>query len=123
MGEKEEFDKLKTKVLKYIIYKKRTKKEVIRKFEREIEKEKLEEVIEELEELDYINDERYIEKQINEYIALKNMSIKEMKYKLLAKGLEQKLIENYFDKTEEQLLEYEQKSAKNIMRKKCKERL
>ena len=46
----EEFDKLKTKVLKYILFKKRTEQEVRQKF-REDSGEMLEDVIEELKEL------------------------------------------------------------------------
>ena len=37
-----EYDKLKTKVLKYIMYKKRTEKEVVQKFESTIDNEILE---------------------------------------------------------------------------------
>lgn len=58
----EEFDKYKTKVLKYIIYKKRTKYEVIQKFQKEIPQEILQEIINNLEENNYINDEAYIRK-------------------------------------------------------------
>ena len=57
----EEFDKLKTKVLKYILFKKRTEQEVRQKF-REDSGEMLEDVIEELKELNYINDENYIQR-------------------------------------------------------------
>ena len=46
----EEFDKLKTKVLKYILFKKRTEQEVRQKF-REDSGEMLDDVIEELKEL------------------------------------------------------------------------
>ena len=69
----EEFDKLKTKVLKYILFKKRTEQEVRQKF-REDSGEMLEDVIEELKELNYINDENYIQRAVNEFIALKNLS-------------------------------------------------
>ena len=51
----EEFDKLKTKVLKYILFKKRTEQEVRQKF-REDSGEMLDDVIEELKELNYINE-------------------------------------------------------------------
>ena len=60
----EEFDKLKTKVLKYILFKKRTEQEVRQKF-REDSGEMLEDVIEELKELNYINDENYIQRAVN----------------------------------------------------------
>ena len=83
----EEFDKEKTKVLKYILYKKRTEQEVRRKFEQNIEPNLLEDIIEYLKEAKYINDKEYIEKTVNNFIALKNLSIREIQYKLLAKGL------------------------------------
>mgnify|MGYP004646766831 FL=1 len=113
----EEFDKLKTKVLKYILFKKRTEKEVRQKF-REDSGELLDDVIEELKELDYINDEFYIQKAINEFRNLKNMSIKEIEYKLMTKGLKKDIINNYIYINKEELLDYEIKSAKNIFIKK-----
>ena len=73
----EEFDKLKTKVLKYILYKKRTEQEVRQKFKPD-SGELLDDVIEELKELGYIDDEKYIEKLVREYMNLKNLSIKEI---------------------------------------------
>jgi SOS response regulatory protein OraA/RecX len=47
----EEFDKLKTKILKYIMYKKRTEKEVIQKFSSSVDQNLLEDVIEHLKEI------------------------------------------------------------------------
>lgn len=114
----EEFDKQKTKVLKYIIYRKRTENEVRTKFKQTIDEDLLEDIIEYLKEAKYINDLEYIEKQINEYKALKNLSIKEVQYKLYAKGLQKDLIEEYIYKHEDELNEYEEKSAINIINKK-----
>ena len=91
----EEFDREKTKVMKYIIFKKRTESEIRRKFQSQIEENMLEDIIYYLKEAGYINDYQYIEKQVQEYINLKNMSIKEIKYKLYAKGLNQNIIEQY----------------------------
>ena len=87
----EEFDKLKTKVLKYIMFKKRTEQEVRQKF-REESIELLNDVIEELKELEYINDENYIKRAINEFKNLKTMSIKEIEYKLMTKGIKKDII-------------------------------
>ena len=78
----EEFDKGKTKVLRYILYKKRTEQEVRTKFKKDIEENMLEDIIEYLKEAGYINDKEYIEKTVNNFMVLKNMSIKEIKYKL-----------------------------------------
>ena len=114
----EEFDCEKTKVLKYVMYKKRTEKEIKTKFKVQIEENLLEDIIEDLKENGYINDENYIERSINEFIALKNLSIKEIKYKLISKGISSSLIEDYIQKNEEELNKYEQKSADNIVLKK-----
>ena len=114
----EEFDEQKTKVMKYIIFKKRTEQEVRNKFTNSIEENMLEDIIEYLKEAQYLNDKEYIEKTINNYKILKNLSLKEVKYKLLAKGLNKDDIEDYFYEHKEELNEYEQKSAKNIFYKK-----
>ena len=113
----EEFDKLKTKVLKYILYKKRTKNEILQKFSNE-NQEILEEIISYLEEAGYINEQEYIEKSIREFMNLKNLSLQEIQYKLLAKGLEKEKIEDYISEHKEELNEYEIKSAKKIIQKK-----
>ncbi len=42
----EEFDKEKTRILKYILYKKRTEQEIRRKYSKEIEENLLEDIIE-----------------------------------------------------------------------------
>ena len=61
LEELERKDKLKTKMLKYIMYKKRTEEEIKRKFANIEDSELVEEVMEELKEIGYINDESYIE--------------------------------------------------------------
>ena len=114
----EEFDKLKTKVLKYIMYKKRTEREVRQKFT-DIEQDILEDIIENLKELEYIDDNKYAYKAVNEFMRLNNMSIKELKYKLISKGLNEYLVQDYMEKHREKLEEYELQSAKNIISKKC----
>lgn len=114
----EEFDKEKTNVLKYIIYKKRSEQEVRKKFSGTIEENVLEDIIEYLKQANYINDKEYIEKAVNNFIALKNLSIKEMQYKLISKGLNKDEIEDYIYNNKEELEEYEIKSATNIIYKK-----
>ena len=114
----EEFDKEKTKVLKYIMYKKRSEQEIRNKFAKTIDENMLEDIIEYLKEANYINDKEFIEKTINNFKVLKNLSIKEMKYKLMAKGLNKDDIEDYFYENKEELEEYETKSASNIIYKK-----
>lgn len=114
----EEFDKQKTKVLKYILYKKRTEQEIRTKFSKEIEEKLLDDIIEYLKEAKYINDYEYIRKTVREYMLFKNMSVKEVEYKLYSKGIDRKIIEQYIDENEEALNEYEKKSANNIINKK-----
>ena len=114
----EEFDKEKTKVLKYVLYKKRSENEIRRKFENEIEPNLLEDVIEYLKEAKYIDDKEYIRKTVNNFIALKNLSIREIEYKLYGKGIRKEDIEDYIYQNKEELNEYEIKSARNIVSKK-----
>ena len=114
----EEFDKEKTRVLRYILYKKRSEYEVRKKFDKVIEPELLEDIIEYLKEAKYINDKEYIERAINNFIILKNLSQREIQYKLIAKGLKKTNIEDYMYENKEMLEEYERKSAENIIYKK-----
>ena len=114
----EEFDKEKTKVLKYILYKKRSENEVRTKFSGTIDENLLEDIIEYLKQAKYIDDKEYIRKTINNFVALKNLSIKELKYKLLSKCLNKNDIEDYIYDNKEELEEYEIKSISNIIYKK-----
>ena len=118
MYSKEEFDKEKTKVLKYILYKKRSEYEIRNKFSKSIEENLLDDIIEYLKEAKYIDDGQYIERTINNFMILKNLSIKEIQYKLISKGLNKNLIEDYIYNENEELNNYEIKSAKNIIYKK-----
>lgn len=115
----EEFDKQKTKVLRYILYKKRTEQEIRNKFSNIIDENMLEDIIEYLKEAKYINDKEFIEKTINNFMLLKNLSIKEIQYKLMAKGLSKNQIEDYIYENRDELEEYEIKSAKNILYKRA----
>ena len=118
----EEFDKAKTKILRYILYKKRTENEVRTKFKNDIDAEMLEDAIEYLKEAKYIDDEDYIEKTINNFKILKKMSIMELKYKLQAKGLNKDLIEDYIYQNRDELIEYEINSAEKIILRKDQEK-
>ena len=117
----EEFDNQKTRIMKYIVFKRRTEQEVRTKFASSIEENMLEDIIEYLKEANYLNDSQYIEKAINNFKTLKNLSIKELRYKLLSKGLDKNDIDNYIYEHKDELDEYEQKSAQNIFYKKQKD--
>lgn len=114
----EEYDRGKSKVLKYILYKKRSKQEVKNKFYKTLEDEMLNDIIEELEENGYIDDNNYIERAVNEYIALNNLSLKEVRYKLMAKGIQNDLIEDYISANQDKMEGYEVTSAKKMIIKK-----
>lgn len=114
-----QFDEQKTKVFKYITYKKRTEQEVRNKFRGQIDEDMLEEIIDYLKEAKYLDDYEFIERQVREYINLKTMSIKEMKFKLASKGLDRKLIEKYIENNYEELKEYEQRCIEKIKIKKA----
>lgn len=113
-----EFDAQKTKVFKYITYKKRTEQEVRKKFKGQIEEQMLDEIIDYLKEAKYLDDYDFIERQVREYMNLKTMSIKEIKYKLMSKGLDRRLIEQYIDGNYEELNEYEERCVQKIRIKK-----
>lgn len=113
-----EFDNAKTKILKYVLYKKRSENEIIKKFENEFDSDLVLAVVSELKEKGYVNDVNYIKRSINEFMALKNLSMYEIKYKLMSKGIKASDIEDYFSQNYEILLEYEKTSAKKIVKKK-----
>ncbi|HCC03337.1 MAG TPA: hypothetical protein DEP51_00530 [Clostridiales bacterium] len=117
----DEFDKAKTKILKYIVYKRRTEYEVRQKFKNEFDEEMFEDIIDYLKDAKYIDDEEYIEKIVNNFKILKNLSNKELKFKLISKGLDKNLIEDFFYENREELEEYEIKSAYNIILKKTRD--
>ena len=113
----EEFDNCKTKVMEYILYKKRTEYEVRKKFKGIIEDNMLEDIIEYVKEAGYINDAEYVKRLFNEYMTLKSMSIKELKNKVYSKGIDENYIEDYMYENREKLEEYEMNSAKKLIEK------
>lgn len=115
--EAERIEKFRNKMLKYIVYKKRTEAEIRQKFSEDDEN-MVDEAIEYFKELNYINDSIYVERAINEFKSLKNMSIKEVEYKLVQKGIRKKIIDDYICKNKETMLEYEISSSKAIILKK-----
>lgn len=103
----EEFDKEKTKVMNYIMYKKRTEYEVKNKFQNTIQKDMLCDIISYVKEAGYLDDSDYVKRTVQEFMALKSLSIKEIQYKLLAKGIARDKIEDYIYENKEELQEYE----------------
>ena len=113
-----EFDNAKTKILKYVLYKKRSENEIIKKFENEFDLDLIQAVVSDLKEKGYVNDVNYIKRSVNEFMALRNLSLFEIKYKLMSKGIKTSDIEDYFSQNYEMLMEYEKSSAKKIAQKK-----
>ena len=116
--ELEEFEKQKTKVMNYIMYKKRTEFEVKQKFSKTIDEDTLEKIIDYIKEAGYLNDKDYIDRTVNEIMALKNLSIFEIKNKLYTKGISRNDIEDYVYEHRDELEEYERNSRENIIAKK-----
>lgn len=116
--ELEEFEKQKAKVMNYIMYKKRTEFEVKQKFSKTIDEDTLEKIIDYIKEAGYLNDKDYIDRTVNEIMALKNLSIFEIKNKLYTKGISRNDIEDYVYEHIDELEEYERNSRENIIAKK-----
>lgn len=114
----EEFDKEKTKVMNYIMYKKRTEYEVKNKFQNTIQSDLLCDIISYVKDAGYLDDSDYIKRAVAEFMALKNLSIKEIKYKLYTKGVNNDMVEDYFYEHKEELEDYERKSARSNCYKK-----
>ena len=119
LEEAEKREELKNKILKYILYKKRTENEVRLKFA-DADENMLEDAIEYFKEEKYIDDYSYVERAIKEFIALKNLSLKEVSYKIVQKGINKNIVDDYICKNKNSMLEYEISSAKAIILKKMK---
>lgn len=113
----EELDIAKTKILKYVLYKKRTEHEVREKFS-DMDDDLLEDIIVFLKEEKYVDDKDYIRRCVNDFMKLNTLSIKEISYKLYQKGLNKSLVDEYICDSKEELLQYEINCAKKIILKK-----
>ena len=109
------------KLMKYVVFKKRTEKEVRQKCERlEYTEEYIDEIIEYLSENKYIDDIIYVEKHIKNIMALKNSSVYEMRIDLLKRGVPQEYIDAYMNTHIEELNDFENESARKLVIKKSK---
>lgn len=106
------------KLMKYVLFKKRTEIEVRKKCKMlNYDEQNIGEIIEYLKENEYINDEIYIDKYIKNIMRLKKCSINEIKIDLIRRGIDENLIEKYIT---EELEEFEKESAKILAEKKLK---
>ncbi len=115
--EMQKIEDFRSKVLKYILYKKRTENEVRQKFA-DANSDLLEDTIEYLKEQKYIDDEDYIRRAIDEFKALKTLSLKELKYKLVQKGINSNLVDDFICKNKDAMIKYEVSSCMKIINKK-----
>lgn len=110
-----------SKLMKYVIFKKRTENEVRKKCEiLNYNEDYTDEVINYLKEANYINDELYVSKYIKNVMNLKKSSITEIKIDLLKRGVKEEIIENEILKNYEELNSFELNSAINLAVKKYK---
>ena len=106
------------KLIKYVVFKKRTINEVRQKCKLlKYDEELTESILEYLCENGYLNDENYVERYIQNVMRLKNISINEIKIDLLRRGIEEELIEKYIT---EEVKEFETNSAQILAEKKIK---
>ena len=107
------------KIMKYVLFKKRTEKEVRKKCAMlNYEENYIDEVIEYLKEAGYINDSIYIQKYINDVMKLKHMSTAQIRMDLMQRGIDSDLIEGCIN--DERMSQYEFESASYLVNKKLK---
>ncbi len=88
-------DQLKNKVLYYINYRIRTKKEVLNKLKQlQASAEDTNTIIEELEQLNLINDQKFIIFFVQDYIEIKKYGLSRVKIELQKKGFSSILIQD-----------------------------
>ena len=106
------------KIMKYIVFKKRTEEELKNKCKMlKYDDETIEQIVEYLKENGYINDEVYVEKYIKNVMRLKACSIREIKIDFMKRGINEELIDKYIT---DDLESFEEKSAKELAIKKSK---
>lgn len=112
-----EFIEAKTNAVKYIMYKPRTQYEVKNKLLKlDYNEELIEEVINELLLLEYLNDNLYAEKFIKNSQNVKPMSKNMIKYKLKEKGISDDIIQKALQESDVDEVEL----ARNLFLKKTK---
>lgn len=117
------YEKIREKVFFYVTYQKRTEFEVRRVFlpvfeKYNISKEICDELIEELKEKGYLDDKEFVKRKFGVYMKFKVLSIKEIEYKILQKGISRSLINDYLEENKEKLIEHEYIVCKKLYDKK-----
>ena len=110
------------KLMKFVVFQKRTVYEVQQKcLKLGYAEELIDEIVDYLKENDYLNDKRYVEKYIKNIMRLKVSSIYEMKIGLLKKGVLEDDILEYISSNKEELIDFEYESAKKSVIKKMRQ--
>ena len=108
------------KLMKYVVFQKRTVFEVRQKcIKLDYTEDYIDEIIDYLEENDYLNDKKYVEKYIKNIMRLKSCSMYEIKVSLLKKGVAEEYISDYMNQNIEELTDFEYESAKKLIYKKA----
>ncbi len=112
------------KLMKYVIFQRRTECEVRQKCTLlKYTSDYIEEIIEYLTENGYINDVSFAQKYIENVIRLKKSSIYEIKIGMMRKGIDENIIDDAIEKNYESLIEFEKESAIKIVSKKKNEEI
>lgn len=117
------YEKLREKVFIYVTYQRRTVAEVKRTFlpafrKHNIPEKILEELVEELIYKGHLDDEDFVKRKFKAYLNFKILSVKEISYKILQKGVSKELVDNYIEQNREKLYEHEVTSARTLYEKK-----
>lgn len=108
------FEVAKEKAIRYIALSRKTSYEVKIKLSKiGVDEDIIDQVIEYLIDLDYINDEEYVDAYVRQCMRLQSHSIYEIKNKLLQKGIKKDIIENKLDKLSN--TDYEEKIIKKLL--------
>lgn len=114
------FEQAKEKAVKYLVLTLRTENEVRNKLKKlNVEEDIIEQVIEYLKGINYINDSNYIEAYIRQCIKIPKYSKYEIKMKLLQKGIDKSFLEEKLEKYDMQ--EYERKIIEKLKESKLKD--
>lgn len=107
------------KIMHFVLFKRRTEQEVREKCKKlKYDEDKIDEIIEYLKETDYINDEVYIRKYINNAQKLKHLSKNEIRIDLIRRGIDTSIIELALE--DDIVQEFEFESTTYFVNKKLK---
>ncbi len=113
------FEVAKEKALRYLVTAKKTEYEVRNKLKKNnFEESIIDDVISYLKDLDYINDNDYIDAYIRQCMRLQNYSIYEIKNKLLQKGIKKDIIDKKLEVLRQS--SYEQELVNKLLNSKLK---